>query len=167
MTDYEWDVYVAGPFFNPEQKETMDKVIRMIKGRGLTVFDPREHGKIIIELPIEERPAAAVEIFANNIIGVERSYAIFACIDNRDIGTAFELGVAWAISAYQRYYPRITFSSKGYGTNVMLSHSVHAHYTDLMFLETGFHRICGAIVSRDKEFLRDYFNNRKLAPTES
>lgn len=135
MCDYKYDVYLAGPFFNAQQKLVMAQVKAMLCDLGLSVCDPQDLSPVIVDLPPEERPKHLKAIFENNIVGMMQSWGIVACIDERDTGTSFELGYFAAMSNWARHGEpeplRVTFSAHGYGCNVMLSQSVHAHFANL------------------------------------
>lgn len=135
MRDYLYDIYLAGPFFNAQQKEVMRQVKVMFTDLGLKVCDPQDLSPVIVDLPPEERDQHLDAIFENNILGMMQSWAIVACIDERDTGTSFELGYFKAMSDFAREGEpeplRITFSAHGYGCNVMLAKSVHAHFANI------------------------------------
>jgi hypothetical protein len=138
VVDIKYDIYAAGPFFNPEQRETMDSAIKMMKAQGLKVFDPREHGPVLVHMDVEERKKHTKEILQANMDGILRSYMTIACIDDRDTGTSWELGFGVGLNQViadsymiKLMIPQITFSGKGFGANVMISESVLGHCHNL------------------------------------
>lgn len=132
---YKYDVYLAGPFFNPEQVARMDYVKMMLKMHDLKVCDPRELGPVIVNTSEQEKtPEFFAKIFSGNIEGMNESFMIFASVDDKDIGTAFELGYFYKAGKFVA-----TFAFTNAKTNVMLSQAVDIHFrkmSDLdMFLE--------------------------------
>ena len=65
-----------------------------------------------------------------NIDMVAQCDTMIAIIDDRDTGTVFEIGYASAMSKNI-----ITYSSQGYGVNVMLAHAVFTHTQNLEELQ--------------------------------
>jgi nucleoside 2-deoxyribosyltransferase len=129
-----YDVYLAGPFFNDQQKANMKSARLIVQGLGLTVCDPQDLSPVIVDLPEEERKATLfAHIFARNIAGMCASRIILACIDDRDTGTAFEIGYGYA-----REIPVYTFSAAGHGANVMLAQATKAHCPSLETLAAFF-----------------------------
>jgi nucleoside 2-deoxyribosyltransferase len=119
-----YDIYLAGPFFTPEQVATMDAALKGLRTIGFHVFNPREHGPVIVNVPLRERtPSMLDDILGANISGLLNSWATFACIDDRDTGTAWELGFSYATG--QAAY---SFSGRGFGANVMIARSVLGHF---------------------------------------
>lgn len=124
--------YLAGPFFNDKQKATMAKAKAVISGY-FEVIDPQELGPVIVDVPKEERtPEMFRAIFDANIKGLENADILFACIDDRDTGTAFELGYFFAGAGR---WSIVTFSGEGHGANVMLSQATGTHLPTLEALE--------------------------------
>jgi nucleoside 2-deoxyribosyltransferase len=130
-----YDVYLAGPFFTPDQKATMDAAKNLLTEFGLSVCDPRDLNGVIVDDPELRKADRLKKIYEDNIEGMRNSWSIIACIDDRDTGTAFELG--WIIGQqHKRVGPVITFSGNGYGCNVMLSQATDAHFDYVADLQT-------------------------------
>ena len=130
---FKYDFYLAGPFFNPEQVARMDEVKHILLQHGFSVGDPREMGPVIVNTSEEKKtPEFFQKIFDGNIKGMMDSYAILACLDYKDIGTAFELGFffnnEWPT-------PVLSFAFDNSKTNVMLSQAVDAHFSSATALE--------------------------------
>lgn len=122
------DVYLAGPFFSDEQKRTMGRARLYLECRGWSVCDPQDLSPVIVDLPEEERgPALFDEIFRRNIEGVRDARAVFACVDWKDTGTSFEIGLAYGLGV-----PFYTFSLRGASCNVMLARGAHGHISNMM-----------------------------------
>ena len=126
-----YHVYLAGPFFTREQKAVMDEAKQMLEKFGLVVCDPRDLNPVISDLPpVIKRPAEFYKkIFQGNVIGIGDSFSIIAWTDIKDTGTAFELGVAWAM-----IMPIITFSTMNMSSNVMLAQAAGGHFKSLQAL---------------------------------
>jgi nucleoside 2-deoxyribosyltransferase len=119
-----YDFYLAGPFFNPEQIARMDQVKAMLVREGFVVGDPREMGPVIVNASAEEKtPEFFSKIFRGNVDGMEDSFIILACLDYKDIGTAFELGYFFKSNKIV-----LTFAFDNPKTNVMLSQAVDTHF---------------------------------------
>ena len=168
---YEWDVYAAGPFFTDGQKVVMDEALGILTSQGLKVCNPRDVGPVVTDLPPEKRGVELYnQILSGNVNGIERSYAIIACIDDRDVGTAWELGYNYALTrSLGKFRPRITFSAHGYGTKLMIAQSVNMHCKTLLDLRNTVEYIKTYIKERDESNLRNYFHTHKdtLAPVTS
>jgi nucleoside 2-deoxyribosyltransferase/NTP pyrophosphatase (non-canonical NTP hydrolase) len=137
MKPNQYDVYLAGPFFTPSQVKIMDRVKELLTSYDITIADPREMGGgvILTKLSPENRAAAAQQVFDKNIKGIKDSFMILACIDDRDTGTAFELGVGYMIGLSKKY-PLVTFSGQGFGANVMISKACDFHCSTIEELES-------------------------------
>ena len=119
-----YDFYLAGPFFNPEQVARMDQVKAMLVRQGFVVGDPREMGPVIVNASAEQKtPEFFNKIFWGNVDGMEDSFMILACLDFKDIGTAFELGYFFKSKKIV-----LTFAFDNPKTNVMLSQAVADHW---------------------------------------
>lgn len=114
-------VYIAGPFFNDEQVQVVRRVEEMLKERKIDYFSPRSEG-VLLDLSEEERQAAKHDIYAKNVEMICECDHMIAIIDDRDIGTIWEMGYATALNI-----PVTTLSNQDYGLNVMLAESVKAH----------------------------------------
>lgn len=145
------DVYTAGPLFTPSQIKTCEAIETALKDRAITFFSPRldtaEAGKrlgtatqllaktdentdkAIKAKLLSDRLAAAKDIFEANCKAIETSLAVVACIDDRDPGTMFEIGYAVA-----KDIPVFTYSTQGYGVNIMIGQSTVQHFTDIATL---------------------------------
>jgi hypothetical protein len=82
----EYDVYLAGPFFNMAQLWLIDEAWSALKGMGLRVFSPFH----------DIGPGPGSEVAPKDIEALERSRAVLAILDGTDTGTVFEAGFARA-----------------------------------------------------------------------
>lgn len=145
---YKYDIYLAGPFFNDQQKATMDDALVRLRNCGFAVCDPRDLSPILVDMPPEERKKFTREIYCNNVEAIDDSYIVIACIDDRDTGTAFEIGYAVGNMA-ERHCGFATFSGHGHGCNVMLSEPSIHHWSNIEDMVNGLARAKMFIHSRE------------------
>lgn len=69
-------------------------------------------------------------IFKTNCILMDNADVILACIDDRDPGVMFEIGYGCASNKII-----VTFSDKGYGSNIMISCSSTLHCSSIIDLK--------------------------------
>ncbi len=127
-------VYIASPFFNDVQLEKVRFIEDHLKTKGISYFSPRSVGTIK-DMSREEQVQASESIYKSNIQNIEGCDILLAVLDDKDTGTAFELGYAACVRAYIKsicYFPSaprriITVSFEGKGLNVMLRECVDAH----------------------------------------
>lgn len=122
-------VYIAGPWvFRPDAKEHAEYLRALAKGHGFTPL-----------IPIDNECSTASQIKVANETMIEQCDCIIADLTpfrgpSADVGTAFELGYAWAMnklvvmwSADQRNYEErvkpdgMTVESFGLKDNLMLT----------------------------------------------
>jgi nucleoside 2-deoxyribosyltransferase len=82
----EYDVYLAGPFFNMPQAWIVDEARLALQGMGLKVFSPYHDIGI----------GPGKDVAPKDISALEKSRAVFAILDGVDTGTVFEAGYARA-----------------------------------------------------------------------
>jgi nucleoside 2-deoxyribosyltransferase len=86
---FKW-IYIAAPFFNEEQKEKVDNVVRVTR----YVY---EYKKIYLpEMDSTYIITDSEKTFEDNLTGIEKSDLVIACIDDNDPGTIFEIGYAYS-----------------------------------------------------------------------
>ena len=120
-------IYIAGPLFKPAHIEVIKNIEQLLDSLSCPYFSPREFGVIADEKMTPERMR---RIYDMNIDMVAQCDTMIAIIDDRDTGTVFEIGYASAMSKNI-----ITYSSQGYGVNVMLAHAVFTHTQNLEELQ--------------------------------
>ena len=126
-----YKVYLASPFFNPDQIDTISKVEKMIEECGFEGFSPRLHGGVFNkDAPEEERERQARSIFVGNEEAMSSADFAVLNLDDKDTGTAWEFGFF-----YGKGIPCVSYSKHGYGANIMLSQSGMAHFSDLTGLK--------------------------------
>jgi nucleoside 2-deoxyribosyltransferase len=82
----EYDVYLAGPFFNMPQAWLIDEARLALRGMGLKVFSPYHDIGI----------GPGKDVAPKDIDALEKSRAVLAILDGVDTGTVFEAGYARA-----------------------------------------------------------------------
>ena len=80
----------------------------------------------MLDLTEEEKQNEKNRIYKTNVKNIDNCSMMVAVIDDRDIGTIWEMGYATATKK-----PIISFSNQDYGLNVMLAESVQAHVKNL------------------------------------
>lgn len=111
-------VYLAAPFFSESQVEREEAVKSKLRDEGFMVFSPKEFCHLESDATEERRKA----VFKSNLRAMDVSDFILAITDEKDMGTIWESGYAYA-----RYIPVIYFCEtlKGGKFNLMLAESGH------------------------------------------
>ena len=120
-------IYIAAPFFNEEQIRIVKQIETLFECEKLKYFSPRKHTVTLKNLTPEEREKAAPDVFESNIYGLDRSNFVIACTDDKDIGTAWEMGYKFRQYKSLKMNNVVTFSPKGKHSNVMLSQCSGGH----------------------------------------
>lgn len=108
-------LYLAGPFFTPEQKIVSELVESLSERAGLDFFSPRLRCFCPPGADLTQRNLT----FSTNIEAIEQCDLVLACIDDFDPGTMWEIGYAYALKK-----PVIAYSMvPGRGLNLMLAQS--------------------------------------------
>lgn len=154
-------VYLASPFFNPEQVAFVDKLEALIEKAGYEMFSPRK-GENALEMNALLKQKFGRKKVLDELIsrGVVTAVAYeelaqfeppgdlrlrvfndnWSNIDDADLVVAniddFDVGVMWEVGyAYARQVPIITTTNKMYGCNLMLAYSIIGHTKSLEALE--------------------------------
>ena len=115
--------YLASPFFTPSQIVLVGKIEVIIRAAGFELYSPRESGIILKDMKTqEERDAVSDQVLRTNTDAIDVSDAVFAVIDDRDLGTVWEMGYGYAAS--KKLY---TYTDRDYGLNVMIAACVSGH----------------------------------------
>jgi nucleoside 2-deoxyribosyltransferase len=133
MSDKAYDCYVAGPFFDPEQTASMERLERVLEDHGKKLFKPR------LVSQIEE--VGPEGCFADDIHGIGSSAMVIANLVDEDPGTMFEIGYAHALGVpVYGYFEGLTPMNR---VNLMIAQAVELVFSgpdDLAsYLETGGH----------------------------
>lgn len=125
---YEYDFYLASPFFKDSQIQREEAVKNALRNEGYTVYSPRENGVLTPDATDEVR----TKIFKENCEAIQKSHRILAITDEKDIGTIWEAGYAYGIGKEVVYYAE-TLGDNPF--NVMLGKSgigIFTRYSDLI-----------------------------------
>ena len=125
---YEYDFYLASPFFKDSQIQREEAVKNALRNEGYTVYSPRENGVLTPDATDEVR----TKIFKENCEAIQKSHRILAITDEKDIGTIWEAGYAYGIGKEVVYYAE-TLGDNPF--NVMLGKSgigIFTKYKDLV-----------------------------------
>lgn len=138
-------VYLAGPFFNPQQVAIIEKIeVLLSKFKGLEVYSPRKDG-VLIDMSPEERAKAKRGIFEKNVKEIYACNLMVSVVDGRDAGTIWEHGFAFCMKHIGYDNLIVTYTDENFGLNVMIQESVDAHAKGMENLEA----IVAAIVDAD------------------
>ena len=117
-------VYIGSPFFSESQLNTVKSIENALDKANINYFSPRSEG-ILIEMNDIEREQKFKEIYESNIEHMNGASYMIANIDDRDIGTSFEIGFMHASKK-----PIFSFSGNNHQINIMLRQSVKTHNTN-------------------------------------
>lgn len=113
---YTYDIYFASPFFNPEQVEREERMIKHLRGLGFRVFSPKENCHLDAQASQESRD----DVFGANCKAIQDSRAVFAVTDGKDMGTIWEAGYAYGLGKPVLYFAETLGNNK---FNLMLAQS--------------------------------------------
>lgn len=107
--------YLAGPFFNSEQRSVMEKIERFCKEIEMSLFSPSLENLC----PPNATPEQQQKAFRANHDNVLTCDFVLARIDDFDPGTMWEMGFSYAVRT-----PVYAFTTiAGRGLNLMLAQS--------------------------------------------
>ena len=93
-------VYLASGWFNPEQLERCEYVRDTLKYLGFHVFSPKDENLVSTDSTADSKKQA----FVGNLKAIKDS-AFMLCITNqKDLGTIFESGYAYAVGTPIVYF---------------------------------------------------------------
>lgn len=139
-TAQELYVYIASPLFCDADLATIKVIEEKLEAHGIRYFSPRKEGGDLAAVAPEHRQAAAKEMFDMNDMAIRECNLIIGNLDSSgkfpecrfsDIGTVWELGMAYTKKVKGDDQKIITLSSKGYGSNLMLAFSTDVHLANL------------------------------------
>lgn len=120
-------VYLAAPFFSPEQISLITSIENLCLELGIPAFSPR-FGDAALKmnemLAKKEVPSLELknEVFKDNWSNINNAPFMIAVIDGRDTGVVWEMGYAFKANV-----PIITFTDKNFGMNLMLAQCTIGH----------------------------------------
>ena len=85
-------VYIAGPFFNPEQLAIIEDIKKVLQFSGLEYFSPKD------ECMYEPGVTTPEQVLDINVRALEQTDLTICVTDGRDPGTMFEAGWCYAKS---------------------------------------------------------------------
>ena len=86
-------VYIASPFFKPDELERIQIIEKMIVSRGHEVISPRNFGILPPKASLEIR----AKVFAKNTQSIDKSNLVLALLQSDDTGTIWEIGYAYGV----------------------------------------------------------------------
>ena len=113
---FKYDFYFASPFFNPEQVEREERMIKHLRTIGFRVFSPKES----CHLDAKASQNSREDVFSSNCKAINESRAVFAVTDGKDMGTIWEAGYAFGINKPIIYYAETLGNNQ---FNLMLAQS--------------------------------------------
>jgi nucleoside 2-deoxyribosyltransferase len=82
-------VYVAGPWFTPEQNEIIEEIKKILTSEDVSYFSPKDENLF--------DPGGDVKaVLLGNVQAINYCDYIIAVTDGKDVGTIFEAGYAYA-----------------------------------------------------------------------
>jgi len=113
-------IYLASPFFNEKECAVLSRAEEILKGRGFTVFSPREHetreGNV-------GSPAWSRETFLNDRAAIDWCDCVVMLYGGNysDSGTAWECGYAYAA------HKPVVVVQLGESSNLMVHEGSHTN----------------------------------------
>ena len=110
-------VYLAGPFFNEEQEERINYLEDLLDKYNFSIFSPRQASRIKPGCSQEDM----IETFKGNTLNIDNADFVLAVLDDKDVGTVWETGYAYAKKIPVLYFNETRPADKG--PNLMLAMS--------------------------------------------
>lgn len=133
-----YDVYIASPFFNPEQLERVEFIKSVLDKKGLTYYSPKDESVVSSDADQDWRQA----VLDGNVEAIKRSDMIVAVTNGKDMGTMVEFGMGVILG--KKLFP---FAEGLTGQfNLMLAVPAHAVFTSREQLESYDFNKCEKIV---------------------
>lgn len=139
-------LYLASPWFSPEQAEREERIKNHLRLLGFDVFSPKDN----VALPATASKEDQESVFRQNLAGINDVDAVFAITNTKDMGTLFECGYAYGIGK-----PIVYFAEGLNGQfNLMLARSGMLVYTkmeDISYEEVKKALLTGEVVEYEGE----------------
>lgn len=135
-------LYLASPWFTEDQDRREKEVKAKLREIGFNVFSPREESVLSANASKKDQD----EVFRIDLEGINTADAVFAITNDKDMGTLFECGYAYANGLPIIYYAE-GLSGK---FNLMLARSASLVYTDINNINSN--EILDAICGITKEY---------------
>lgn len=123
--EFEFVIYLAGPFFNDEQRalvKNIETLLASIKPT-LKVFSPSRDGTVC---PPDATREVRKKAYESNVLNVRDADLVVALIDDKDTGTVYEMGMAAAIGVPILAYAK----SSSHKLNLMLAEGFQCYAKD-------------------------------------
>lgn len=115
-------IYLASPFFCPEELEHVEQLEKMLRELGHEVFSPRE-----AQLPELEFGSFEwrTNVFRNDLNHIKWADIVVGIVKDNydDTGTAWELGASYILGK-----PVYLYNPSGNIINLMLTDSLHGYF---------------------------------------
>lgn len=114
-------VYFASPFFNEQQIERERRLVSVLRSQSFEVYAPSESCVLNPNATEDERN----QVFQDNVDHLKSADVVFAVTDGKDIGTIWESGFFYSLSAHNpnRYLVYYCETLGNNPFNVMLAKS--------------------------------------------
>jgi nucleoside 2-deoxyribosyltransferase len=120
------NVYLASPFFNPDQIRRVELLENLFEENDIPYFSPMRHQHFT-----EDNKFDAKAIFDSNVKEVRHADVVIAVVDEKDTGTAWEIGMAYALD--KRVILVLCDTHTPNKTNIMLAEcGVIVHFDNLL-----------------------------------
>ncbi len=121
-------IYIASPFFCEKETGVLDRVEKILKGRGFDVFSPREHE---VREGNVGKPEWSKATFNNDKDAIDRCDVVVMLYwgNYSDSGTAWECGYAFATQK------PVVVIQLGESSNLMIHEGSHANLMSINELE--------------------------------
>lgn len=141
-------IYLAAPFFNPDQAEKVDQVERLVRILGHDLFSPR------LESSFEQGDDPS-PVLKKNCNGIMYSDYIIAITDDKDVGTMWECGFAFAVGKPILYLWLGWTLEKKFNIMLAASGSVVHNYEELAIAINNFKMFSSFNVPTNSEMLHE------------
>lgn len=123
-------IYLASPFFNEGEIERMERVLTILRNKGLDVFAPYEHQNKHLEFGSKEWRDATFRGDMQAIYDCDVIVAIVSQGNYSDSGTTFEIGTGYIL---EKDLVVVNLSDKE--VNLMIADSLDAYISSYEELE--------------------------------
>lgn len=123
-------IYLASPFFNEDEIERMERVLTILRNKGLDVFAPYEHQNKHLEFGSKEWRDATFRGDMQAIYDCDVIVAIVSQGNYSDSGTTFEIGTGYIL---EKDLVIVNLSDKE--VNLMIADSLDAYISSYEELE--------------------------------
>jgi nucleoside 2-deoxyribosyltransferase len=120
---YDRDFYIAAPWFTPEQFKRVEYIKRVLIEKSKTFYSPKDENLAYSMDSFERRK----EVFEENLKAIYFSRCIISVTDDKDVGTIWETGYAYALNRPIIYFAETLGRNK---FNLMLALSGYKVFTD-------------------------------------